>query len=198
MMYLYANTNPKVIMDTINLSNAVDMKFVDDVRKESGENPSLCYQCGNCTAGCPYTQYFDYPVSQIMRLLQAGQAETILNSKAIWLCATCETCTTRCPCEIDVAHIMNTLRIMARRAGKVSEKDIKTFYDSFMDSLKQHGRIFEMGILLSYNMRSGHILTDSDLGPKVLSKSKISFLPKNIKGRDKVAKIFQKFEEKTR
>src|SRR4030043_498438 len=107
-------------MDTINLTEKTDWAFIEQVKEESGQNPSHCYQCGNCTAGCPYTQYFDYPVSQIMRLLQAGQKDTILNSKSVWLCATCETCTTRCPCEIDVAQVMNTLRIMARRDNRES------------------------------------------------------------------------------
>ncbi len=185
-------------MDTINLTQSVNWSFIEDVRKESGQNPSLCYQCGNCTAGCPYTHYFDYPVSQIVRLLQAGQKETILNSKAIWLCATCEACTTRCPCEIEVAQVMNTLRIISRREKKVSEKDVQLFWDSFLDSMKQHGRIFEMGVLLSYNLKSGHVLADADLGPKVMSHSKIHFFPKNIKGKDKVAAIFNKFKEKAK
>ena len=185
-------------MDTINLSEKTDWAFIEDVKKESGQNPSLCYQCGNCTAGCPYTQYFDYPVSMVMRLLQAGQKETILTSKAIWLCATCETCTTRCPCEIDVAHIMDTLRIIARRENKVSEKDIKLFYDSFLDSMKHYGRIFEMGILMNYNIKSGHFMADAELGPKVMSRGKISFFPKKIKGSDKVAQIFNRFQEKAK
>ena len=114
-------------MDPFSLTSDVDLDFVEQVKEESGEDPKLCYQCGNCTAGCPYTEYFDFPVSQVMRLLQAGQKETILNSHSIWLCATCETCTTRCPCEIDIAHIMDVLRIIARREGYVSENDIKVF-----------------------------------------------------------------------
>ncbi|MDD5244929.1 MAG: 4Fe-4S dicluster domain-containing protein, partial [Syntrophorhabdaceae bacterium] len=145
-------------MDTINLSEKTNWEFIEQVQKESAQNISLCYQCGNCTGGCPYTNYFDYPVSMVMRLLQAGQKDTILNSKAIWLCATCETCTTRCPCEIDVAHIMDTLRIIARREDRVSEKDIKMFYDAFLDSVKRFGRIYEVGTLLTYNLRSGHFL----------------------------------------
>jgi len=185
-------------MNTINLSKNVDSDFINQVYKESGENPSLCYQCGNCTAGCPYTDYFDYPVSQVMRLLQAGQKDTILNSKAIWLCATCETCTTRCPCEIDVAGIMDTLRIIARRENRVSEKDIKLFYDTFLNSMKQFGRIYEVGILLSYNLKSGHLLADAELGPKVMEHGKIHFLPKWIKGADKVAQIFNRFQEKAK
>lgn len=183
-------------MQTINLTESTDWRFIEQVREESGQNPSLCYQCGNCTAGCPYTDYFDYPVSQIMRLLQTGQKDVILNSKAIWLCATCETCTTRCPCQIDVAQVMDTLRIIARKEGRVSEKDIKLFYDTFLDSVKRHGRIFEVGLLMSYNMKSGHLLTDAELGPKVMEKGKISFFPKHIKGSDKVAQIFKRFQEK--
>jgi heterodisulfide reductase subunit C2 len=185
-------------MDAINLSTNIDREFIRQVSQESGQNPSLCYQCGNCTAGCPYTQYFDYPVSQVMRLLQTGQKETLLNSKAIWLCATCETCTTRCPCEIDVAEVMDTLRIIARREGKVSEKDIKLFYDTFLGSMKQFGRIYEVGILLGYNLKSGHLMADADLGPKVMSRGKINFLPKKIKGADKVAQIFNRFQEKAK
>ncbi|HNQ46004.1 MAG TPA: 4Fe-4S dicluster domain-containing protein [Syntrophorhabdus sp.] len=185
-------------MDTLNLTKSLNLSFIEQVSKESGQNPSLCYQCGNCTAGCPYTHFFDYPVSQIMRLLQAGQRDTILSSKAIWLCATCETCTTRCPCEIDVAMIMDTLRIIARRENKVSEKDVKLFYDSFLNSMKEHGRLFEVGTLLSYNLRSGNFFADADLGPKVLEKGKIHFLPRKIKGRDKVAKIFTRFQEKAK
>ena len=183
-------------MEPINLTEKTDWQFIDQVKKESGQNPALCYQCGNCTAGCPYTKYFDYPVSQVMRLLQAGQKETILNSRSIWLCATCETCTTRCPCEIDIAHIMDVLRIIARRENYVSEKDVKRFYDAFLASMKHHGRVFEVGILMGYNFKSGHLLADADLGPKILGKGKIHFLPTRIKGRDKVAEIFRKFQEK--
>lgn len=185
-------------MDTINLSEKTNWEFIEQVQKESGQNLSLCYQCGNCTAGCPYTNYFDYPVSMVMRLLQTGQKDTILNSKAIWLCATCETCTTRCPCEIDVAHVMDTLRIIARREDRVAEKDIKMFYDAFLDSVKRFGRIYEVGTLLTYNIRSGHFMADADLGPKVLTKGKIHFFPTKIKGSDKVAQIFERFRTKAK
>jgi len=70
-------------MEPINLTEKTDWQFIDQVKKESLQDPALCYQCGNCTAGCPYTKYFDYPVSQVMRLFQAGQKETILNSRSI-------------------------------------------------------------------------------------------------------------------
>lgn len=183
-------------MNIINLTNSTDNGFIEQVKKESGEDPCLCYQCGNCTAGCPLTEFFDYPVSQIMRLVQSGQKETVLASKAIWLCATCETCTTRCPCQVDVAHIMDSLRNMAVREKRYTEKDIKIFYESFLTSLKNHGRVYELGILMRYNLTSGHPFADADLGPKVMAKGLIHFLPRNIKGRDEISRIFKKFAEK--
>lgn len=178
-------------MDPVQLDSGCDKGFIDRVAKESGQDPSLCYQCGNCTAGCPYTFVYDLPVHQIMRLLQAGQKETILGSHSLWLCATCESCTTRCPNEIDVARIMDVLRHMARREGYVKEKQVKQFTDSFLSSVKKHGRVFEFGTLVKYITRSGRLFTDVDLGPKAMGKGKIAFRPHEIKGKEEVARIFR-------
>jgi len=178
-------------METIDLTSYTRQDFAAEVRQATGEDISRCYQCGNCTAGCPYTQFFDYPVSQIMRMIQAGQREKALNSHAVWLCATCETCTTRCPCEIDVAEVMDGLRNIAYREKRFTEKDIRTFYEAFLTSLKRHGRVFELEIIARYNLRSGHLLTDADLGSKVMKQ--LHFLPKRIKGKDDIARIIKRF-----
>lgn len=179
--------------ETLNLTGATSASFADEVRRESGENPYLCYQCGNCTAGCVYTQFFDIPVNQIMRLIQAGQRDAVMNSKSIWQCATCEACTTRCPCDIGVANVMDTLRNIAFREKRFTDKEIKTFYESFLVSVKNHGRMYEVGTILRYNLLSGHPFTDVELGPKLLATGLLHFFPKNIKGKDKVARIFEKF-----
>lgn len=93
---------------------------------------------------------------------------------------------------------MDTLRIIARRENRVAERDIKLFYDEFLASIGKHGRIYEIGLLIAYNLKSGHIMTDADLGPKVLTKGKIHFLPDNIEGREKVAKIFERFQDRVK
>ena len=181
-------------METIRLASDTCNGFVTEVSQATGQDINRCYQCGNCTAGCPFTEFFDYPVSQIMRMIQTGQREKALNSRAIWLCATCETCSTRCPCEIDVADVMDGLRNIAYREKRFTEKDVHTFYDSFLTSVRNHGRIFELEILARYNLKSGHLLTDADLGPKVMKQ--LHFLPKRIKGREDIARIFKRFMEK--
>ena len=51
--------------------------------------------------------------SQVMRLVHLGAEDEVLESQAIWLCASCEACTTRCPMDIDIAAVMDALRILA-------------------------------------------------------------------------------------
>jgi heterodisulfide reductase subunit C len=185
-------------MEIVNITKTYDADFVRQVEEESGQNMSLCYQCGNCTAGCPYTFVYDIPVNQIMRLVQTGQKETVLKCKSLWLCATCESCTTRCPNNIDVAHIMDVLRHMARREGYAPVPTVKSFWDSFLSSVERNGRVFEIGLLASYITKTGRFWTDVDLGPKVLPKGKMHFTPPQIQGQEEVKKIFNRFKEESR
>jgi heterodisulfide reductase subunit C2 len=175
------------------IQKSCDTGFIGQVEAVSGQKVSRCYQCGNCSASCAYTCVYDYPVSQIMRLVQLGQKELVLESRSIWLCATCQACTTRCPNNLDVARIMETLRIMSRREGKVSEGKIQMFYDEFLRSVKTFGRVFETGLLPAYSFKSAKPLTDMDLAPKVLMKGKLAFLPPRMKGRKEVAAIFHRY-----
>lgn len=180
----------------VNLSSQWDEDFVRMIETESGQRVSLCYQCGKCTAGCPYSFAYDLPVSQIMRLLQTGQRDRVLDSKSIWLCATCESCTTRCPNNIDVARVMDVLRHTARREGRVSVKRVKKFWDAFLNSIEAHGRLFEVGLLAGYVTGTARFWTDVELGPKMISKGKLSFKPHAIRGKAEVARIFERFRKR--
>jgi len=53
--------------------------------------------------------------NQIMRLVQLGLEGDIANSKTIWLCASCLTCTVRCPKGVDISRIMEALRLITLR-----------------------------------------------------------------------------------
>jgi len=182
-------------MNLIDLSNQYDGDFVRMVEEESGQKVSQCYQCGNCTAGCPYNFAYDIPVNQVVRLVQTGQRDAALSSKAIWLCATCESCTTRCPNNIDVARVMDVLRHMARREGRVGVSKVKKFCDAFLESVQAHGRVFEMGLLTNYIAKTGRFWTDIDLAPRIVPKGKLSFKPHDIRGKAEIEKIFERFEK---
>jgi len=95
--------------------NKVRSELADKVEKISGQNIYACYQCGKCSAGCPMVEAMDYLPHQAMKLLQMG-SEKIFNSKTMWMCASCHTCSTRCPREIDLSAVMEALRLMTLRS----------------------------------------------------------------------------------
>lgn len=89
-------------------------KFVKKVEEISGENIMKCYQCGKCSAGCPIADQMDLLPNQAIREVQMGDT-SVLDSKTIWLCASCFTCAVRCPQGIDLAKVMEALRLLSLR-----------------------------------------------------------------------------------
>jgi Heterodisulfide reductase, subunit C len=75
-------------------------QFVRDVEEISGEDLLACNQCGKCSAGCPVAAAMDMLPSQVIRMAQLGMTE-VLQSRTIWICASCLTCVTRCPKGVD-------------------------------------------------------------------------------------------------
>ena len=88
--------------------------LAENVGTGCGENAYKCYQCKRCTSGCPVARYADMHPAMIMRAVQLGQLDMVFDDRFIWLCTGCETCTTRCPQGIDIAAIMDELKIIAR------------------------------------------------------------------------------------
>ena len=151
-----------------------------------------CYQCGKCTAGCPAAEFMDIMPNQVMRLVQQGLVEEALNSKAIWICATCETCSCRCPRNVDITHVMETLRIMAKHKGIITEKDIDKFHNVFLQSVKNHGRVYEVGLIVGRNLTTGKLFRDVQYGVPYLAKHKVHLLPESIKAKNEVQAIFER------
>ena len=103
----------------------INNEFVQKVEELSGENLHACYQCGKCTAGCPFGDAMDKPPNQVIRLVQLGD-ESVLECNTIWLCASCFTCATRCPKGVDLSKVMEAIRTILLRQGfdKVKIKQI--------------------------------------------------------------------------
>jgi heterodisulfide reductase subunit B len=125
-----------------------------EIRRRSGENVFLCYQCKKCTAGCPVAAYFDLTPHQVLRASQFGQADLVLNSRTISICAACETCSTRCPQGIDIARIMDVLEIMAAEQGiKPKAPTVPMFYKSANRGIDWFGRMWELGLMAELYVR---------------------------------------------
>ncbi len=89
--------------------------IIKDIAEISGENVAECYQCGKCTAACPVNQAMDILPHQVLRLLQLGLADEVMNCKTIWICASCFTCAGRCPRDVDLANVMEAVRVILLR-----------------------------------------------------------------------------------
>jgi len=127
----------------------------------------------------------------VMRLLQFGLLDQVLSGKAIWLCAACGICTVRCPREIDVAKVMESLRRMARQTGqRPAEPAVAAFEDLFLTCVSRHGRMHELGVMVAHNIKTGRPFKDADLGQKLFFRGKLRLLPSRVR---KVAAVKQLF-----
>jgi heterodisulfide reductase subunit C len=59
--------------------------------------------------------------NQIIRFAQLGFKDELLQSKSIWICASCMTCNTRCPKGINIAEVFEAIRqiILRKRQDHV-------------------------------------------------------------------------------
>src|SRR4030042_5538372 len=169
--------------------------FLSEMVQASGVNFQACYQCQKCSAGCPVVDAMDFLPNQVLRHVQYGHRERVLGSKTIWLCASCYTCSVRCPNDIDIAKIMDTLRhLAARSGGKSGEKDIPLFHSAFLDEIKSKGRIHELSLILRFKLKTRDFLKDAGLGWKMFRLGKIKLLPSSFSGGTENKKIFHAFE----
>ena len=167
--------------------------FLREVERRSGTPVGACFQCHKCSTGCPIGPEMDLLSSQVMRLIHLGAADEVLKSRGIWLCASCEACTTRCPMVIDIAGVMDTLRMMAvERQVDIPDSRGETFHRSFLQSVRRHGRVFEVGMLAAYKIRTRDFFSDMDKGPKMLAKKKLSLLPSRSGAAKEVKEVFKR------
>lgn len=89
--------------------------FVEKVEDLSGQNILQCYQCGECSSGCPVAAEMDVLPNQIIRLIQLGQEEAVMAAESPWVCASCYTCYVRCPKGVGIAQIMEAVRLLHLR-----------------------------------------------------------------------------------
>lgn len=107
----------------IQLSKAdIDSDLVHQVERVSGEEFKKCYQCGNCSAGCPVSFAMEIPPTKVMRLMQLGRVNEVMNANSMWLCVGCLQCYSRCPKSVSVAAVLEAMRQLVLRRGEDHQK----------------------------------------------------------------------------
>lgn len=173
--------------------STVDPEFKRRIQEMCGENVLSCYQCGECTAGCPAAFAMDISPNQVMRMSQVGMKDEVLSSKAIWLCAGCETCATRCPRGVALSKVMDACRQMCVSEGRqAAEPNVVKFHEEFLRQVQIHGRAHEIGLIGAYKLRTRKFFDDVLQGAGMFLKGKLGLIPSRIKGRGEVRKLFKK------
>ena len=168
--------------------------LAEELASRTQVEAAKCYQCGKCSGGCPVAEHMDIMPRQVMRLVQLGLVDEALHTRAIWLCAGCDTCSSRCPKGVDIAKVMETLRIMAKERGIIIEKDIDKFHNIYIGLMKGFGRMYEPGLIVGRNVSTGHLFKDFSYGIPYLTKRKLNLVPYRPKARAEISHIFEAAE----
>ena len=167
-----------------------DQSLLNEIYQVSGEKVQNCYQCQKCSAGCPVNFAMDILPNQMFRHIQYNNRDKVLLSKTIWLCASCHTCSVRCPNSIDIARVMDTLRSISTRAGAApGEKNISLFHKIFLGLTKYTGRTWEPGMGL-YVMQTGGLFGMMGWTKKMFLKGRLGIFP-TFKGGSEFRRLFK-------
>lgn len=159
----------------------------------------LCYQCGKCTAGCPTAYAMDLTPRQAMRAIQWGLKEELLQSSTFWVCLSCQTCSVRCPREIDIARVMEALRHLALAEERpAKEKGVTLFHRLFLSSVRSRGRIWELGLGGAFNLLSRRFFANMKQLPAMLRRGKLPLWPSGTRGAKELRAIFDRVEAEER
>ena len=162
-----------------------DKKFLDSIEAETRQNISSCNQCGKCTAGCPIASFLDIMPHQVMRYLQWGLKDELLNSSFIWLCANCMACQERCPRKLSVSDVADALRRQAIKEGVTpKEKDVAIFHKNFMKIITTFGRLNEVVLTAFQNIFTMNFFKDIFVGLSLFLKGRLNLIPHIIKDKN--------------
>lgn len=179
--------NPITISDTAEAGPLAKVK----------EMVRACIQCGTCTGSCPNEFAMDMTPRRLWRMVLMECEAEIFQSRTFALCSSCYYCTLRCPRGLPLTEAMSALKQMASRQGLRRYRKSALFYQSFMESVRRHGRVREMEFMTLYFARLGHPflpLRFAPLGFKLLRKGKVTLqLPS--RGKGKLEAIYKKTQE---
>jgi len=168
-----------------------EKRLLDTVTEISGVDLSVCYQCKKCSCGCTVSTHAQSPPSEIIRRLQLGAGNELLNNDLIWTCVSCETCYARCPMGIDMVSVMDALRSLAiKRKAAVPKGNVPLFNRAFLKTVEIFGRTYDLGLMALYKIGTASYAQDTDKLPLMVKKRKIAFLPSWSSGRKTVKQIF--------
>lgn len=163
-----------------------------------GHRIKQCLQCGTCTGTCPVSYAMDITPRQTIALFRAGMLEDILNSKTIWICASCYSCTVRCPAGIRVTDTMYALKRLAMEKHIYPDRfPVHSLSNAFARNVYKYGRNYELGLGIRYFLRSNFVklFTNTGYALSMIRRGRLALMPSRIRQVGQIRAIIKKANE---
>lgn len=131
----------------------------------------------------------DYTPRQIMALVRADFKNEVLQSRTIWLCASCYACTVDCPREIRITDILYALKQRAIQEGVYPRHfPIPVLAREFAAMARRHGRITEAYLVLKLFTRTNWraLLRSWRIGLALIRTGRFRLRPERIQRLDEL------------
>ena len=178
---------------------AVSHNLISQVEQKANVNLSTCFLCKKCSAGCPAIGQIQSPPAEIIRRLQLGAGKELLDTGLVWNCLSCDTCSARCPNDIDFPAVVDALRALAVENHCVPPKgNAPLFNRLFLNTVKSYGRSYDLMMIGLHKLRIGNLKQDIDKFPAMLKKGKMAVLPPSKANKKTVQRIFKQIARNTK
>jgi len=164
-----------------------------------GDKIDQCLQCGTCSASCPASAAMQYPPRAVLAALRAGMLDRVFESNTVWLCASCYSCTVRCPAGIPFTEVMYELKRLGIRKGLLNKRYSGiALAESFVDVVEKHGRSVDAELIRRFILRTHpfKIFSFMPLGWKMFRKGRVALRPRKIAGIANLRKMMAKMQKK--
>jgi heterodisulfide reductase subunit C len=158
--------------------------FLDRIIAEGGENAAInaCMQCGTCSGGCTNADLMDILPRSLVLMVQRGEWEKVLQSNSLWLCSSCQICTSRCPRGVRPSDVIEAVKAIAIQ--QAINNDSTRFNQIFVELIEKRGILFEPELMHKYGGVSA-MLKQAKLGMKLALRGKLSPLAAKVKDPQK-------------
>jgi len=185
---------------TVKFESELDKKFLKDVVAQSDCDKILeCIQCGTCSSTCPVSLYMDYTPRKLMAMIKGGFKKEALQSKTVWICASCYSCTVMCPAQIKITDVMYALKRMAMESGEAPKKlPTMVLAREMTNIISDKGRNNEtmVGAKLIMKTNLMGFLKMAPLGMNLFRKGRLEVFGEKIKNTNQMKKLLNGLKEK--
>jgi len=122
-------------MPAVNLTQMNTHEIINKVVELGGDGVVKCIQCGACASICPVS-HAGFPLfcKQLIRKVQTGHEEEILDDPSTWACVACNRCVEVCPRGVNPTEV-----VFAFRRIQANELAVST------SSLMSQSNLYEKG-----------------------------------------------------